>query len=66
LFLKAETPAARFFLTPQRLGPLRSGTSDETVACDDGAKDPLGFGVSGREVQHLLGIGDGIITRGGE
>jgi hypothetical protein len=57
-------PAARFFLTPQRLGPLQRGTGDETVACDDGTEDPLGFGVTGREVQHLLGIGDGIITRG--
>ena len=46
------------------LGPPQSGTGEERVACDDGAKDPLGFGVSGREVQHLLGIGDGIITRG--
>ena len=63
-FLKAEMPVARFFLTSQRLGPLQSGTGDETVARDDGAKDPLGFGVTGREVQHLLGIGDGIITRG--
>ena len=52
------------FLTPQRLSPVQSGTGDETVACDDGAKDPLGFGVTGREVQHLLGIEDGIMARG--
>jgi len=57
-FLKA---AARF-LTARGLGPPQSGTGEEGVACDDGAKDLPLVGEVPRTTTTLRGVHKGTIA----